>query len=240
MLMRIVYCLMLFGTLPLGVQAKEKVSLKDETARINYSLGYQIGNDFKKQKLKLDSRAMLKGIQDALAGGKPMMDPAEMHKTLVELKRKVTSQEGQKRRKNELADIKTDKYYLDAAASKPGMQKTQSGLLYKIIRPGVGIRPAATDTVTVNYRGTLSNGREFDSSYKRGKPARFALNGVIKGWSEGLQLIKAGGRIQLIIAPELAYGDRGPLAHRVLIFDVDLLSVDRRAVETKQKPIKAR
>jgi FKBP-type peptidyl-prolyl cis-trans isomerase len=105
------------------------------------------------------------------------------------------------------------------------VKTTASGLQYKVIEAGAGKTPTATDQVTVNYRGTLTNGNEFDSSYQRGEPASFRLDNVIKGWTEGLQLVKEGGKIQLVIPPELAYGDRGPLAHRTLVFDVELISV---------------
>jgi FKBP-type peptidyl-prolyl cis-trans isomerase len=110
-------------------------------------------------------------------------------------------------------------------AEKPGVKTSASGLQYKIIESGTGKAPKPTDKVTVNYRGTLTNGNEFDSSYKRGEPSTFQLDGVIKGWTEGLQLIREGGKIQLVIPPELAYGDRGPLGHRTLVFDVELISV---------------
>ncbi|MCJ7590624.1 MAG: FKBP-type peptidyl-prolyl cis-trans isomerase [Woeseiaceae bacterium] len=105
-------------------------------------------------------------------------------------------------------------------AGKAGVNVTDSGLQYRIIEPGAGKNPAATDQVTVNYRGSLTNGNPFDS----GDGVSVPLNGVIKGWTEGLQLIKEGGTIELVIPPELAYGDRGPLAHRTLVFEVELIS----------------
>jgi FKBP-type peptidyl-prolyl cis-trans isomerase len=114
---------------------------------------------------------------------------------------------------------------MEENAKKEGVVTTDSGLQYQIIEEGTGKAPSPTDKVTVNYRGTLINGNEFDSSYSRGEPATFQLNGVIKGWTEGLQHIKEGGKIKLFIPPELAYGGRGPLAHRTLVFDVELLSV---------------
>jgi FKBP-type peptidyl-prolyl cis-trans isomerase len=110
-------------------------------------------------------------------------------------------------------------------AEKPGVKTSASGLQYKIIESGTGKAPKPTDKVTVNYRGTLTNGSEFDSSYKRGEPSTFQLDGVIEGWTEGLQLISEGGKIQLVIPPELAYGDSGPLGHRTLVFDIELISV---------------
>jgi FKBP-type peptidyl-prolyl cis-trans isomerase len=103
---------------------------------------------------------------------------------------------------------------------------TASGLQYQIIEPGSGKHPSPSDRVTVHYRGTLVDGQEFDSSYKRGEPTSFQLDGVIAGWTEGLQLIKEGGKMKLVIPPELAYGDTGRLAHQTLIFEVELIKVE--------------
>ncbi len=210
------------------VLADAPTQLKNETAKINYSLGYQIGNDLKQQNIKVDSAAVVKGIEDAIAGGKPLLDPQIMHTTLVDLKRKVVTEQQSRHRDTDLVNIASDKNYLDEALKKPDMHTTKSGLVYHIIEAGKGLTPNPTDKVTVNYRGTLTNGNEFDSSYKRGEPTSFPLNGVIRGWTEGLQLIKEGGKIQLIIPSELAYGDRGPLAHRTLVFDVELISVGEK------------
>ena len=102
---------------------------------------------------------------------------------------------------------------------------TKSGLQYRIVKPGTGRKPMAEDTVTVNYRGTLIDGAEFDSSYSRGQPATFPLNGVIAGWTEGLQQVQEGGTIELVIPPALAYGDKGPLANQVLVFQVELIRI---------------
>jgi len=115
------------------------------------------------------------------------------------------------------------------------VKTTESGIQYRILTPGTGKNPLATDTVKVNYKGSLINGEEFDSSYKRGEPAEFALNGVIPGWTEGLQLIKVGGKIELVLPPELAYGTRAlpsiP-ANSILVFEVELLEITQ-AKETK-------
>jgi len=128
-----------------------------------------------------------------------------------------------------------NKLYLDANAAKDGVKTTESGIQYRILTPGTGKNPLATDTVKVNYKGSLINGEEFDSSYKRGEPAEFALNGVIPGWTEGLQLIKVGGKIELVLPPELAYGTRAlpsiP-ANSILVFEVELLEITQ-AKETK-------
>jgi FKBP-type peptidyl-prolyl cis-trans isomerase FkpA len=118
--------------------------------------------------------------------------------------------------------------YLAKCATEPGAVKTESGLVYKELRPGTGESPKATDTVKVNYRGTLVNGTEFDSSYKRGQPAEFPLSGVIKCWTEGLQHAKVGGKIQLVCPSDLAYGDQGNPSipgGSTLIFEVELLGI---------------
>lgn len=115
--------------------------------------------------------------------------------------------------------------YLAANAKKPGVKTTASGLQYRVLRAGKGAKPTAADAVTVHYRGTLVDGAEFDSSYQRGEPITFPLSRVIKGWTEGLQLMQVGSKYELVIPPELAYGDRGPLAQQVLVFEVELLDV---------------
>lgn len=217
--------LMSIALLASSASAAEPLKLDDETVRINYSLGYQIGGDFKRQGVEMNAEAVVKGIEDALSGAKPLMEPQAMQATLMELKRKVVEEQRKRKAETELQYISTGKKFMQENAAKPGVKTTVSGLQYEIIESGKGKTPKPTDHVTVNYRGTLINGNEFDSSYKRGEPTSFNLGGVIKGWTEGLQLIKEGGKIQLVIPPELAYGDRGPMAHRTLIFDIELISV---------------
>ena len=207
------------------VFAADALSLDNDTARINYSLGYQIGGDLKRQGIESNSAAILKGIEDALSGADPLMKPEDMRKTLTELKTKIVAEQKKRAVEQELQLAEEGKKFLEENAKKPGVVTTESGLQYQIVEAGTGKTPSPTDQVTVNYRGTQVNGQEFDSSYSRGKPASFQLNGVVKGWTEGLQLIKEGGKIKLFIPSKLAYGDRGPLAHRTLIFDVELISV---------------
>jgi len=206
-------------------RAQEPLNLEDETARISYSLGYQIGGDFERQHVELDAAVVVQGIQDALAGAEPKIPAAEMNKTLTDLKQKIVIEQKKRRAEQELETVAEGKQFMEENAKKPGVVTTESGLQYKVIQEGTGKSPGPQDQVTVNYRGTLIDGKEFDSSEKRGKPATFKLNGVIKGWSAGLQLMKEGGKAVLYIPPNLGYGDRGPLGHRTLIFDVELLSV---------------
>lgn len=211
----------LFG----AAQAGEGLNVEDETTRMNYSLGYQIGGDFKRQGLELDGPAVVKGIEDALSGAEPLIPAEEMRGVLMELKRKIVNQQRAAAAEAELKKTEEGKQYRETYAAKAGVVTTETGLMYQVIEPGSGKTPGPTDKVTVHYRGTLVSGQEFDSSHARGKPATFALNGVIKGWTEGLQHIQEGGKIQLVVPPELAYGDRGALAHQTLVFDVELIAV---------------
>lgn len=205
--------------------AEEPLDLADETARANYSLGYQIGGDLKRQGVALDAPAMGRGIEDALSGAEPALDQREMQEILVGLKRNIVAGDRATRREAELEQVAKGEKFLAENAKQPGVVTTPSGLQYRILEQGTGKRPGPTDSVTLNYRGTLVEGNPFDDSADRGGPETFRLGGVIPGWTEGLQLIQEGGRIQLFVPPKLAYGDRGPLAHRTLIYEVELVAV---------------
>lgn len=222
--------------LPLGSPwAAETVTLDDEAARLGYSLGYQIGGDFKRQGVEMDGDAVIKGMRDAISETAPMMSPKEMHATLISLKRKLVEEQRAREREAEIKNIADDKKFLEENGRKPGVITTKSGLQYKILSKGKGNAPAATDQVTVHYRGTLSNGQEFDNSHERNEPATFKLDQVIAGWQEGLQHIKEGGKIELVIPSELAY-DRGPLEKRVLVFEVELIAVGKNKQSETTKP----
>jgi FKBP-type peptidyl-prolyl cis-trans isomerase FklB len=206
--------------------AVEKLDFENETTRVNYSLGHQIGGDFKRQGVDMDAEAVVQGIRDALEGAEPKMTPAQMKATLMDLKKKVVANQHKRGIEKELEYLAEGKQFMEENAKKEGVVTTQSGLQYKVIEAGSGKSPGPQDQVTVHYKGTFIDGKPFDSSYKKNKPATFAVNRVIKGWSEGLQLMKAGGKSRLFIPENLAYGSRGPLAHRTLIFDVELLAVE--------------
>ncbi len=201
--------------------------LKDDKDQINYSVGYQIGGDFKRQNIDLRSEALIKGIQDAVSGGQPLMSPEDMHTTLVDLKRKIMAEAHQKQHQALAERVDEGRKFLAENAKKEGVVTLPSGLQYKVLKEGAGKQPKASDTVTVNYKGTLVDGTEFDSSYRSGAPVSFQVDGVIPGWTEALQLMKEGGHWQLFIPPKLAYGERGPLADRTLLFDVELISVGK-------------
>lgn len=236
--MKITAAVALVAALGLAATARaaDAPALAGEDARINYSLGYQIGGDFKRQGVALDPQAVVKGIEDALSGAEPLMKPEEMRATLVELRRKIAAEQRTRAAEAQAKKDEEARRFLEENAKKPGISVTASGLQYQVLEKGAGRTPSATDQVTVHYRGTLVGGREFDSSYSRGEPATFRLDGVVKGWTEGLQLIGEGGKIRLFIPPDLAYGDRGPLAHQTLIFDVELISVGGGDAATSAEP----
>lgn len=210
--------------------AGEPPEIGDNNDRISYSLGYQIGGDFKRQGTDLKADLVVQGIQDALKGDKPRMTPEEMNRTLVELKRKVTAAQQEEQKRAAEKNLAEGKKFLQENAKKEGVATLPSGLQYRVIEKGSGDSPKKTDSVTVHYKGTLADGTEFDSSYKRGIPATLRVNGVIAGWSEALQLMKPGAKWRLYIPSNLAYGERGSGVKippsSTLIFEIELLKVN--------------
>jgi FKBP-type peptidyl-prolyl cis-trans isomerase FklB len=223
--------LILGSTLAASVPAAE--TTMDEAARMQYALGYQLGRDL----VAIEPRPqdMLKGVEDGRSGGKAKLSEAEMGAALAGLQQKVAEQRAKEQAAASEKAVAAGKAYLAANAKKPGVTTTASGLQYQILTAGTGKTPAVSDTVTVHYKGTLVDGTEFDSSYKRGQPASFPVNGVIPGWTEALQLMKVGTKAELAIPPELAYGSNGPLANQVLLFDVELLGAIATPAEEKGK-----
>lgn len=207
--------------------AAEPVAAMDDTARMNYALGYQLGRDL--AGLELRSDALLEGLEDGRSGTASQLDPPAMEAALQGLEARINEQRAKAQAAAAEKAAAAGATYLAENAKRPGVQTTASGLQYKILTEGKGRKPTTNDTVTVHYRGTLVDGSEFDSSYKRGQPATFPVSGVIAGWTEALQLMQEGAQYQLVIPPALAYGDRGPLAGQVLIFDVELLKASAAA-----------
>jgi len=203
--------------------AADPVPLNDEAAKTGYALGYQIGRDV--QGVEIRPEAVTQGLKDAAAGTKPQLSPEEIRVLMQKLQKDSEAARASRQAGQLKKTAAEGAAFMAANAKKPGVQTTPSGLQYKAITPGTGKKPTAADTVTVNYRGTLIDGAEFDSSYARGRPATFPLNGVIPGWTEGVQLMQEGGKSQLVIPPALAYGDKGELAGQVLIFEIELISV---------------
>jgi FKBP-type peptidyl-prolyl cis-trans isomerase FklB len=197
---------------------------RDQKDKFSYSIGLNIGSNLSKQKIEINPDMVTAGIKDAIAG-KPQLTQDQVKEVMTTFEKDMEQKQKAAGEKNAADGAK----FLEENKKKEGVKTTGSGLQYKMIKEGNGPQPKATDIVTVNYRGTLINGTEFDSSYKRGEPATFPLNGVIKGWTEGVQLMKVGSKYQLFIPAQLGYGDRavGPdiTPNSTLIFEVELLGV---------------
>jgi len=203
-------------------------ALESDDAKANYSVGYQIGGDFKRQGIPFDPDALLAGIEDAIGGGEALLAEEDRRQTLTDLQRRIATTEQATRQAEGEANLAAAKAFLEANRTKEGVQTLPSGLQYKVLTEGTGPKPAATDTVSVHYRGTLPDGTEFDSSYSRNAPATFPLDRVIKGWTEALQLMGEGSKWELYIPPDLAYGERGAGSRippqSALVFQVELLA----------------
>ncbi|HVB85476.1 MAG TPA: FKBP-type peptidyl-prolyl cis-trans isomerase [Candidatus Dormibacteraeota bacterium] len=194
----------------------------------SYALGMNIARGLKRDAVDIDRPALLEGIRDEL-GGKAQLTDEQAVAALKQLSAEVDAKDQQKAQVAAEANMKEGETFLAANKAKPGVVALPSGLQYKIEKAGMGPKPTAADTVVCNYRGTFLDGKEFDSSYKRGQPATFPVGGVIKGWTEALQLMPVGSKWQLFIPPQLAYGEKGAGGvigpNQTLVFDVELLSI---------------
>lgn len=212
----------------LGFAADDKVVLKDQKDKASYSIGINIGNSLKQQSLDLNPDMVAAGIRDVLSNAKPLLTEQEIQATLMEFQKQMLGQRADKAKKNK----KDGDDFLAENKKKKDVLTLASGLQYKVIKEGKGKKPAATDTVTTHYRGTLIDGTEFDSSYKGGEPVSFPVKGVIPGWTEALQLMPIGSKWQLFIPAELAYGEggQGPIPpNSTLIFDIELIGIGDEA-----------
>jgi FKBP-type peptidyl-prolyl cis-trans isomerase FklB len=231
-------------SLSLGVlYAGEASELESENDRISYSLGYEIGGGYKHQGVELDAEALVRGYNDGNAGAEPVISRKEMNDILRDLKGKIVTEqresalERHERKKKEAEEKRSKgKAFMAENAEKPGVKTLPSGLQYKIIKAGKGRKPGPHDVVMVNYRAKLINGHEFDSSYRRNGPSSFRVDGVIKGWTEALQMMNEGAKWEVYIPPELAFGRRGALADQTLIYEVELLGVGEAGKAPESKP----
>jgi FKBP-type peptidyl-prolyl cis-trans isomerase FklB len=211
------------------------LTLKTQKDKVSYALGMNLGTNLHKETVEVDPAIVLRGLKDALASGKMLLTEDEARAVLTQLQTEVRGKQQEKMKVAGEMNKKESVEFLAANKAKEGVVTLPSGLQYKILTAGTGPKPTASDTVVCNYRGTLISGTEFDSSYKRGQPASFPVNGVIKGWTEALQLMPVGSKWQLFVPSELGYGDRGAGADigpgATLIFEVELLSI-----QSKDKP----
>jgi FKBP-type peptidyl-prolyl cis-trans isomerase FklB len=211
--------------------AAQPPELASETDRISYSLGHQLGRDLQRQGVQADMKAILRGLEDGLAGETPLLPAGEMETLLKALKQNIvtTQQEDmqhelEERRRKREQSRQEGAAFLATNAKKPGVTTLPSGLQYRVIKAGQGRRPALTDTVTVNYHGRLINGNEFGST-RAGAPERFSVNEVIPGLEEALLLMPQGSKWELYIPPELGFGRRGALEDQTLIYEIELLDI---------------
>jgi FKBP-type peptidyl-prolyl cis-trans isomerase len=216
---------------PAAGDGKEaKIELKTAKDRTSYTFGINIGKSFKAQSIDVDLGLLTKGIQDAMGGGKCLLTDAECTQVMQEFQREMAAKRSEGKKAAGDKNRKEGEVFLAENGKKPGVETLPSGLQYKVITAGTGPTPKLTDTVKTHYRGTLIDGKEFDSSYSRGEPATFPVTGVIKGWTEALQLMPVGSKWQLFIPADLAYGDRGAGADigpgATLVFDIELLSIE--------------
>lgn len=211
------------------VSAAEKTALKSEKDKVSYSIGLSIGNNFKNQSVDVDVDVLAKGVKDAISGNKPLMTEKEVQETMMAFQNEMKTKQAEHAKVLGEKNKKEGEAFLAENKKKEGVKTTASGLQYKVIKDGNGKKPKATDTVTVHYKGTLIDGTEFDSSYKRGEPTSFPVNQVIAGWTEALQLMNVGSKWQLFIPANLGYGDRGAGPqigpNAALIFEVELVSL---------------
>jgi FKBP-type peptidyl-prolyl cis-trans isomerase FklB len=207
--------------------ADETPEIEDAADRASYSLGYQIGGDLARQAAEIDADALLRGLRDALGGTAPSIPPEEMNAILVGLKRKIETTAREKKLEMAAKYRAEGEAFLAANAEQEGVVTLPSGLQYRVIQEGTGKSPGPSDQVNVHYRSTLIDGAEFHSSYRgEGEPETLPVSGVIRGMTEALQLMREGARWQLFIPADLAYGRRGPLADRAVIYEIELISIE--------------
>ncbi len=214
-------------------------TLPDQKSKASYAIGMNMGTSLRKQSVDVDPNVVAQGLKDAMAGGKLQLTDEEAHAALAQLQTEVRAQQEAKAKAAGELNKKDGDAFLAANKAKPGVVTLPSGLQYKILTPGTGPKPTAADTVICNYKGTLIDGTEFDSSYKRGQPATFPVSGVIKGWTEALQLMPVGSKWQLVIPSDLAYGERGAPGGNIgpdstLVFEVELMSIQPKTAEPKK------
>jgi FKBP-type peptidyl-prolyl cis-trans isomerase FklB len=213
-------------------EVKPQSELKTEKDKLSYALGADMGTNMKKFEIDVNVELYMKGMKDSMSGSKVLLTEEEIKTVIMSLQKDLQAKQQEKAKAQGEKNKKDGETFLTENKKKEGVKALPSGLEYKVMTEGKGKSPKNTDTVTVHYKGTLIDGTEFDSSYKRGEPASFPVNGVIKGWTEALQLMKEGSKWQLFIPADLAYGESGRPGippNAVLIFEVELVKVGAKA-----------
>jgi FKBP-type peptidyl-prolyl cis-trans isomerase FklB len=209
--------------------AADAPELKGDKERLSYSIGMDIGGNLKRQSVEVVPDLLAKGIKDSYGGGKTLLTEDEARQAITNFQQALMAKKAEAMRILAEKNKADGEKFLAENAKKEGVKTLASGLQYKEIAPGTGKSPKTSDTVTTHYKGTLVDGTEFDSSYKRGEPATFPVSGVIPGWTEALQLMKEGAKWQLFVPSGLAYGEQGAGQvigpNATLIFEVELISI---------------
>jgi len=216
-----------------GAKTAVPLALKTPKEKASYAIGMNLGQRMHKDSVDLDPALIARGLKDGFAGGKTALTDDEAKAAITTFQMDMQKKQEEALKVKGEANKKQGEAFLAANKTKDGVVTLPSGLQYKVLQQGTGPKPKADDTVVCNYRGTLLDNTEFDSSYKRNQPAKFAVNQVIKGWTEAVQLMPVGSKWQLFIPPDLAYGAQGtpngPIGpNATLIFDVELLSIEQK------------
>lgn len=218
-----------FVLLAVQVNAEEKQVFQSQQEKISYGIGVSVARNFQLQGVEIDPDVMIKGLKDALSGGKLLITEDDLRATLNTYQAQLIQKQTEVRKVAAEKNKREGDAFLDENKKKEGVVTLSSGLQYKILTKGDGKIPTDADTVECNYRGSLINGTDFDSSYQTGKPATFKVSAVIPGWIEALKLMPVGSKWQLFIPSQLAYGERGAGLqigpNATLIFEVELLAI---------------
>ncbi|MBN2381357.1 FKBP-type peptidyl-prolyl cis-trans isomerase [bacterium] len=223
--------IVMIWTLSAGVQAQDQTgtTLADENQKISYALGYKIGQDLKGLEHNVDLTIFSKGVADCYQNLPGQLTEKEIAEVLQSFFKDMQAKQQEKRQIAGEKNKKEGEEFLAKNKEREGVKTTESGLQYEVITEGTGVKPKATDKVKVHYKGTLIDGTEFDSSYIRNEPTEFKVNGVIRGWTEGLQLMNVGSKYKFFVPANLAYGERGarePIGpNATLVFEVELLEI---------------
>ena len=211
--------------------AAAQQQLQTEAQKASYALGMQIGDHVKGLPAEIDLELFLRGVRDTVSGSPPLLTPSEAHQVQQRFFSRTQAKQGKRWEELGIKNKQDGTAFLAANGKKPGVKTTRSGLQYLVLDEGDGEKPRKKDRVRVHYRGTLIDGKEFDSSYSRGEPTTFQLHRVIPGWTEAIQLMPVGSKYRLFIPPELAYGERGAGPeigpHATLVFEVELLGIEK-------------
>jgi FKBP-type peptidyl-prolyl cis-trans isomerase FklB len=227
---RLTICLAAVLVASIGLaQDKAQPQLKDQKEKASYSIGHELGASLKKGNMDVNTDTLMKGLKDGLSGAKSLLTEEQIKETMTAFQKEMMEKQAAAQKEAGEKNAAAGEKFLAENKTKEGVKTTASGLQYKVLKEGSGESPKETDTVVTNYKGTLLDGTEFDSSYKRNEPATFPVNRVIKGWTEALLLMKPGSKYQLFIPSALGYGERGVGKdigpNSMLIFEVELLSI---------------